>query len=150
MESDVSLKIGVDTPQGMGSSLTYARRYGRSMALDLSADDDDDGNLAQPKLNGQKKPEPASIQATIQNAPQKFVGSNIPPTLLLPQDRATKAIERFKEFHITGPHLEQYFEKPLTAWDDKVYEEIGLLWKEFKHSKKDVDGFLYHLQTKDL
>ena len=35
-----------NTPQGMGSAITYARRYSLSALLGLTADDDDDGNAA--------------------------------------------------------------------------------------------------------
>lgn len=49
LESDVSLKIGQDTPQGAGSCITYGRRYGRAMALDLGAEDDDDATNAEPE-----------------------------------------------------------------------------------------------------
>lgn len=34
-------------PQAYGSSLTYARRYGKTLLLDLVTDDDDDGNAAE-------------------------------------------------------------------------------------------------------
>ena len=43
------------TAQGMGSALTYARRYSLAMACCISADDDDDGNEAEksaPKKRG--------------------------------------------------------------------------------------------------
>jgi hypothetical protein len=36
-------------PQGLGSSLTYARRYSLSAVLNLVSDDDDDGNAASPR-----------------------------------------------------------------------------------------------------
>lgn len=35
-------------PQGMGSAITYARRYSLCAVLNLVADDDDDGNAASP------------------------------------------------------------------------------------------------------
>jgi hypothetical protein len=34
------------TPQGMGSAMTYARRYSFSAMIGLTSDEDDDGNLA--------------------------------------------------------------------------------------------------------
>lgn len=36
-----------DGPQAYGSALTYARRYGVTLLLCISADDDDDGNAAE-------------------------------------------------------------------------------------------------------
>lgn len=41
------------TPQGYGSALTYARRYGLSAVLGVIADTDDDGNAA----SGRQKPQ---------------------------------------------------------------------------------------------
>jgi len=44
-----ALVVPVDkkTAQGMGSALTYARRYSLSMACCISSDEDDDGNAAE-------------------------------------------------------------------------------------------------------
>jgi hypothetical protein len=38
-------------PQGLGSALTYARRYSLCAVLNLVADDDDDGNTASQKTS---------------------------------------------------------------------------------------------------
>lgn len=48
------------TPQQMGSALTYARRYGWSSVVGITADDDDDANAAEVahKANGKRKAEP--------------------------------------------------------------------------------------------
>ncbi|MBS4173508.1 ERF family protein [Bacillus sp. FJAT-49736] len=40
------LPMGKATAQGAGSSITYARRYGYCAALNIAAEDDDDGNGA--------------------------------------------------------------------------------------------------------
>jgi len=53
IESDLEMTPDKQTPQGIGSALTYARRYGYSM-LAIATDDDDDGNGASGKS---KKPE---------------------------------------------------------------------------------------------
>lgn len=44
----ISSSVGVkaQTPQALGSAITYARRYGLSALLGLTPDDDDDGNSA--------------------------------------------------------------------------------------------------------
>ena len=53
------------TPQGIGSAITYGRRYSLSAALGIASEDDDDGNEAS-KLNEQQiaksKPEPTTPQ----------------------------------------------------------------------------------------
>lgn len=48
IKSTVALKPTANTPQAMGSAITYARRYGYQAILGLSAEDDD-GNSASTK-----------------------------------------------------------------------------------------------------
>lgn len=43
LASTLTLKAAVSTPQGVGSATTYARRYGASALVNISADEDDDG-----------------------------------------------------------------------------------------------------------
>lgn len=44
-----------NTPQALGSALTYARRYAFGALVGLTSDDDDDGNGAQNGANGSQK-----------------------------------------------------------------------------------------------
>jgi hypothetical protein len=44
--SALTLVAQQNTPQGIGSTITYGRRYGLSTAAGVVADDDDDGNAA--------------------------------------------------------------------------------------------------------
>lgn len=46
MEETLLLPLAKNDPQGAGSAITYARRYGLSGALGIVADDDDDGEAA--------------------------------------------------------------------------------------------------------
>jgi len=46
LAGDYILKPTKDDPQGMGSALTYARRYSLSSMVGVTSDDDDDGNAA--------------------------------------------------------------------------------------------------------
>lgn len=46
MEGEFYLPLAKMDPQGGGSAITYARRYGLAGALGLVTDDDDDGNAA--------------------------------------------------------------------------------------------------------
>jgi len=46
IESSFGLKAEKNTIQGLGSALTYAKRYSLSSLLGIVADDDDDGNVA--------------------------------------------------------------------------------------------------------
>lgn len=45
-ESDLTIPLSKADAQGVGSALTYARRYHLSMALNVASEDDDDGNTA--------------------------------------------------------------------------------------------------------
>jgi hypothetical protein len=44
-----------DDPQEVGKAVTYARRYGTSLILNIANDDDDDGNVAAGKVEAEKK-----------------------------------------------------------------------------------------------
>lgn len=65
ISSTVSTKLQKDDAQGVGSALTYLRRYALAAAIGIVADDDDDGNAAsRPHTNGsaaQSKPQAASF-----------------------------------------------------------------------------------------
>ena len=59
IEDTMPLLITQPTPQGMGSALTYARRYSLCAVLNLVADADDDGQAAKP-AKAKAKAKPAS------------------------------------------------------------------------------------------
>ncbi len=62
------VKAKDNTPQALGSALTYARRYAFGALVGLTSDDDDDGNAAQHGTNGgaqqQTKPAAAAPNGT--------------------------------------------------------------------------------------
>lgn len=60
----IPLFVRDDGPQAYGSALTYARRYGVTLLLCVSADDDDDGNAAEGNSAEQKVKE-ASTSAKL-------------------------------------------------------------------------------------
>jgi hypothetical protein len=64
MDEDVMpLLLGKDDSQGLGSALTYARRYSLCAVLNLVADDDDDGHRAsQRKGSGASSDAPTDAQ----------------------------------------------------------------------------------------
>lgn len=51
LEDVAPLLLSRNDPQGQGSAITYARRYGLMAVLGLVADDDDDGNAAARSYN---------------------------------------------------------------------------------------------------
>lgn len=56
----IPLFVKDDGPQAYGSALTYARRYGVTLLLCISADDDDDGNAAEGNSAEHKAREPST------------------------------------------------------------------------------------------
>lgn len=64
MRSTVRLYPAKSDPQGIGSALTYARRYGLQAALGIAADDDDDGHTgsspATPPKQAERQPPKAA------------------------------------------------------------------------------------------
>lgn len=73
IEDTIAVPYVQDTPQALGSSLTYARRYGLSALLGIVSDEDDDGNsgsveapkpLDPPKP---KKPTKVDLQKALSN-----------------------------------------------------------------------------------
>lgn len=55
MQACYNIHPAKSDPQGIGSAITYARRYALASILGLNIDEDDDGNAASGK-NGQEKP----------------------------------------------------------------------------------------------
>lgn len=73
LESRYELKAAQTTPQGLGSAITYARRYSLTSILGLNIDDDDDGNEAS------KQPESKKTNATPQAQQQPAPNTQTPP-----------------------------------------------------------------------
>lgn len=65
MRNFVPMKVGKQDAQGVGSALTYGRRYGVSALLALSTDEDDDGEQAvkTPAKKPEQKQEPKAQAA---------------------------------------------------------------------------------------
>jgi hypothetical protein len=84
IQSEYDLNSTQNTPQAIGSAITYARRYSLTSTLGLNIDDDDDGNAASaPKKQQQPAPQapidpfklaysdPRAIIATLATATSK-------------------------------------------------------------------------------
>jgi len=58
IESDpLELKVEKNTPQGVGSAITYGRRYALSAITGVASEEDDDGNANEPDKNKKGKKE---------------------------------------------------------------------------------------------
>lgn len=86
------------TPQGAGSALTYAKRYGLQGVLGIVADDDDDGNAASGKPVAQQQA-PTPVKAAKPNGqPPRATGKMVCPKCggECWDNRAKKASGEFK------------------------------------------------------
>lgn len=73
--SNVTMPLAKNDPQGVGSAITYGRRYLVAAMLSLAADDDDDGNSSSHK--------PAAVQAAAKPGAPKLASlddPNVMPT----------------------------------------------------------------------
>jgi len=93
IEDSLDLKPSKDDPQGVGSCLTYGRRYLVCAMVGVTADDDDDGNAASNVTNKPKQPSGAQ---TIQQP-------------VAAQQQSARM------FHVKEPKHKEWAEKELTA-----------------------------------
>lgn len=56
IESTLAMKPVKPDPQGIGSCITYARRYALAAICGVTSEDDDDGNAASARLKAKKAP----------------------------------------------------------------------------------------------
>jgi hypothetical protein len=71
ISGEMLLPLSKNDPQGVGSATTYGRRYGLAAIIGIVSDEDDDGNHASGKYNGQKQaeqPKPVNYLERIRNA----------------------------------------------------------------------------------
>jgi hypothetical protein len=92
-----ALPIAGNSPQEMGSSLTYMRRYLLGCMTGLVTDDDDDGNLAQQA----KKPRQQSRRAADKPAARKETGEAVTDAQL------RKMHASFNDLGMSGDQREQ-------------------------------------------
>jgi hypothetical protein len=97
ISSELSMRVERDTPQGIGSALTYARRYAVSAICGIAADDDDDGEKVEPR--GPVPPKPPAKQAPKPAAPAPA------PAAKAEQTREQKTAEAIKNLPAHNPNI---------------------------------------------
>lgn len=92
ISSSLSMPFAQATPQAIGSSLTYAKRYSLSSLVGITSDEDDDGEAGSnaPKANGFK-----DVQVTLAKESGKTATSNTTEANLVPVQ--TSEVSRLKE-----------------------------------------------------
>lgn len=116
-------------PQGMGSCITYARRYSLSALLSISTDEDDDGNASSHKPSQGSYSNPN--QTRTNNANQRLEEQQAPPTQSsndIPNDRPTEKQVKFIHTLVTRKNL-----------DDAGYRELLMAMYQV-NSSADLTG----------
>jgi hypothetical protein len=143
-------------PQGVGSAVTYAKRYGLQ-ALAGVPSDDDDGNAATglqgapqqqaPKPAPAPKPTPAKKHAkgTISGNPDEGDLSGIapPPPAADKPDGATlsQVINAFAtKLNMTAPMIEAEYNKPMDQWTNADVAEARELFKHLLAERKAMEA----------
>jgi hypothetical protein len=70
IQSELCLPLSKNDPQGVGSAMTYGRRYGLAAIVGIVADADDDGNAASAK-NGNVRPIVQNGRPVASNQPNR-------------------------------------------------------------------------------
>lgn len=100
ISSTVSAPLTKQDAQGIGSALTYLRRYALSAIIGVVADDDDDGNAASPRQNGAASfnaPRQQNAPAARPQAPTATPTQPQPPERREMMDRAMTLYTSMKE-----------------------------------------------------
>jgi hypothetical protein len=106
----VTTRSQKDDPQGLGSALTYLRRYALAAVVGVTATEDDDGNAASTPANARAAapaprpyiPPPVSMPAVNAPAPSKPVSQPVSQPVAKPVQTATagtSAVEAIVEFY---------------------------------------------------
>lgn len=83
----IPLFVKEEGPQAYGSALTYARRYGVTLLLCVSADDDDDGNAAEGHTTQTTKSKSPEEKLATASMSAKLLASNFQAALKMQNDR---------------------------------------------------------------
>lgn len=78
VQSELCLPLSKADPQGVGSAMTYGRRYGLAAIIGIVADADDDGNAAS-ATNGNGSVRPLRPNERLVNGSQRTIPVTQPP-----------------------------------------------------------------------
>ena len=106
----VTTRSQKDDPQGLGSALTYLRRYALAAVVGVTATEDDDGNAASTPANARVStpaprpyiPPPVSMPAVNAPAPSKSVSQPVSQPVAKPVQTATagtSAVQAIVEYY---------------------------------------------------
>lgn len=113
IESELTLPLDKNNPQGVGSAITYGRRYGYAAILGVTSDDDDDGNRAsnEPHQGAQLPATPPPASRPQPNHAGKPAPQEIVFTAFGYRPKTWPPDAHFKE--PAEPHLKKQLDKAL-------------------------------------
>lgn len=120
IEDTIAVPYVQDTPQALGSSLTYARRYGLSSLLGIVSDEDDDGNSG--SVEATKPLDPPKPKKPTKNELQKKLGN-------LALKAGCKSAEDFGS--LVGGFVGRLVTKSSELSEDELESVIEVLEKEY-------------------
>jgi len=125
--------IAGDGMQGLGSAITYARRYNLCGLLNVAADEDDDGNAAhtETKATPAKRSQPK--KAAAKKVPQKDLVARAKSSFAAAGDGAgiLEAVAKIGEYRDGFPSVASYTEALAAAYAHKE-SCTGEEWEEIK------------------
>lgn len=142
ISSSLQLKPTKEDPQGVGSAITYSRRYAYAAILGLVSDEDDDGNAAS---NPTKKRMESKVTSPVESEPSteiitvSFVPSRVE------QVQAKKSGNWYHNIYDESGTKYMCFEAGMSATAVEASKEeksITLEYKQEKFGKQVVSLFL--------
>lgn len=129
----LDFSLASDTPQAIGSTITYGRRYGLSAMVGVAPDDDDDGEAtrqADARANGgqQARPQMRPPQAKASSGP-------VPITPAQKQE----LVDAAKAANWNGPALQAFITKKYGGWSKIPAAEFSAVMLVMQHGT-DVEA----------
>jgi hypothetical protein len=111
-------------PQGLGSAITYYRRYSLAAMIGVAPDDDDDAELAQNRKGSQIKapPIPIDIDAAFDKIVKTIDAAKITAYLAAASDHYKKDAEAIKAMAVSDP---QRFMTNFSKWSTMQEVKAG-------------------------
>lgn len=125
LSGTITMKPSKPDPQGVGSAITYARRYSLSAILGLATEDDDDGNVASGKT---EKPAPVSKQPEKKTEPVEDESTKLLNKALeaIKKSATIEALDKIEQtankYKDEGRITQQAFDKIGTELTNRTFE----------------------------
>jgi ERF superfamily len=119
ISEELTINALAPTPQGVGSAITYGRKYGLASMVGVAPDDDDDGEVASQSSQSSQVPRPVRTETTAPRPTpptppeQKSVAAGVGKDLLI-------SVDQVKRFHTIASKA-GWKPDELKAWLEEVW-----------------------------